>query len=325
MNQRLRLFGLLFLSIFILSNCVSTKKYEELRADKNETEMERDSLRRAYDERRYVEFNLKRTEAELKNSKENLSDLTMKYNALDQSYKDLLKRYDEILDQNSLLLSNSSSEKQELMQELSNKQLALDQKERELRNLADELKAKEESINNVTVNYDEYEKKINELQAALSAKDESLKALRTRINQALLGFSDTDLTISESNGKIYVSLSQDLLFAPGSDQIDWKGKKALQSIADVLKRYPDIEINVEGHTDSDGTPASNWDLSVRRATSVVKVLTGYGVEPTQVIASGRGPYMPLANNNSAAGKAKNRRTEIILTPNLDELYRLMNQ
>ena len=140
-----------------------------------------------------------------------------------------------------------------------------------------------------------------------------------------MGFTDSDLTISEKNGKIYVSLSQNLLFASGSDKIDWKGKKAIIQVAQVLNSNQDILVNVEGHTDSDGNPNSNWDLSVRRATAVVKVLTGQGVDAKRVTASGRAFYDPIAPNNSAANKAKNRRTEIILSPKLDLLYDIINQ
>jgi len=152
-----------------------------------------------------------------------------------------------------------------------------------------------------------------------------LTGLRSKVNQALLGFTDADLSVSERNGKIYVSLSQNLLFATNSDNIDWKGKKAIRSLADVLKQNPDINITVEGHTDPDGSPAKNWDLSVRRATAVVKILTETNVNAERITASGRSFYYPIASNATAAGKAKNRRTEIILSPRLDQLYKIINE
>ena len=122
---------------------------------------------------------------------------------------------------------------------------------------------------------------------------------------------------------MYLSLSQNLLFPSGSDEIDWKGRQALMKLADALKSNPDIDITVEGHTDTDGTAAKNWDLSVLRATTVVKLLSSYGVPSDRLIASGRGFYAPIASNDTPQGKGLNRRTEIILSPQLDELYNLI--
>ncbi|MBK7870628.1 MAG: OmpA family protein [Saprospiraceae bacterium] len=152
-----------------------------------------------------------------------------------------------------------------------------------------------------------------------------IQNLRTTVSGALTGFSDTDLTVEEKNGRLYVSLSQELLFRSGSDNVESKGRQALKQLADVLKKNPEIDITVEGHTDDVGNAASNWDLSVMRATSVVKVLTTYGIEPERVTASGRGLYAPIASNATATGKAQNRRTEIILSPKLDQLYQLLDR
>jgi chemotaxis protein MotB len=149
--------------------------------------------------------------------------------------------------------------------------------------------------------------------------------LRTNLNQALLGFTAADMSISEKDGKLYVSLSQNLLFKTGSDQIDFRGKNALKQVAEALNANPDIDIMVEGHTDSDGAPAANWDLSVRRATAVVKILSDFGVSPARMTAAGRGLYAPVAPNDSAANKALNRRTDIILSPKLDQLYQMIKQ
>jgi chemotaxis protein MotB len=118
-------------------------------------------------------------------------------------------------------------------------------------------------------------------------------------------------------------MSQNLLFSSGSEDIDWRGKQALMQVAEALKTNTDFEVVVEGHTDSDGTAARNWDLSVLRATSIVKELTKYGVEPARIVAAGRGFYAPVAPNNTQQGKALNRRSEIILTPKLDDLYRII--
>jgi chemotaxis protein MotB len=183
--------------------------------------------------------------------------------------------------------------------------------------LQEELQVKEAALA-------EREESINRLNAQLDLQRQSLQSLKAGLNDALRGFSASDLTVVERDGKIYVSMSQNLLFASGSNKLDQKGKDALVKVAGVLAKTLDFEILVEGHTDTDGTADFNWDLSVSRATAVVKELTSHGVEPKRITAAGRGFYVPVDSNESAEGKAKNRRTEIILSPKLDQLYRLLN-
>ncbi|MEO1623564.1 MAG: OmpA family protein [Bacteroidota bacterium] len=337
MHRKHLLLVALLLSFASFYGCVSSKKYEALRADNARSKMERDSVRRALDENRHVQYDLQRTEAQVEEQEEKYTALKEQFGALNNNYKALLDRYDELIFQNQTLLASSSEEVQTLNEELTAKQLELDKKERKLRQLElnliqkeNDLKEMGESTANNSARIEkearaQCEQQLNQLTSLLEAKDAKLNTLRSRINQALLGFSDDDLSVSESNGRIYVTMSQNLLFASGSDRVDWKGKQALQKLTEVLKRNTDIQVNVEGHTDSDGSAAQNWDLSVRRSTAVVKILTGYGLNPKQVVASGRSFYQPVASNNSSAGKARNRRTEIILSPKLDELYDIINQ
>lgn len=317
------LFIAFLLSLF--TACVPSRKYNDLQKESYRNKRQSDSLRSIVDKNRYLQFDIKRLEAQAKKDKEAMEELNVRVQSLGQSHQDLTYRYDQLLAQNGDLLSTTSTEKQTLTEELSAKQMELDQKERALRRLEESLKSQESSLSNVSGQFEEYERQVKELNALIKDKENKLLALRQKVNQALLGFSDSDLSVSEKNGKIYVSLSQNLLFARGSDDIDWKGKKAIIQVAQVLKNNPDISINVEGHTDADGSADRNWDLSVARATAVVKVLTGQGVDPKRIYASGRALYDPVSPNSSADSKAKNRRTEIILTPNLDELYKVINQ
>ena len=144
-----------------------------------------------------------------------------------------------------------------------------------------------------------------------------------------MNFKERDLTVTVKNGKVYVSLAEQLLFGSGSVQVDKKGEAALQQLAKALKDQKDINILVEGHTDN--VPISRtsqymhdtWDLSVMRATAIVRILTGAGLSPKQVTAAGRGEFSPLAGNDTPQNKQKNRRTEIIITPDLDELFRIL--
>lgn len=171
-------------------------------------------------------------------------------------------------------------------------------------------------------------KRIDDLDARLRSQTDAMSALRTKVSDALAGVRAEDLMITEREGKIYVSLSEKLLFTSGSAKVDPKGKDALGKLASVLRGNADISVQVEGHTDSIPVKSSrytdNWDLSTARAVSIVRLLTNtYDVPPARVEASGRGQHQPIADNASIEGRARNRRTEIILIPRLDELFDIL--
>lgn len=177
---------------------------------------------------------------------------------------------------------------------------------------------------------DERERTINELQDMINAQTERVQNLLNSVKDALLGFSSDELTVREKDGKVYVAMSDKLLFESGSARVDKRGKEALAKLAEVLNKQSDIDVYIEGHTDSKPINTAqfkdNWDLSVIRATSVVRILTkDYGVKPLQIQPCGRGEFMPVADNETANGRAKNRRTEIIMAPKLDKLYQMLNQ
>lgn len=175
---------------------------------------------------------------------------------------------------------------------------------------------------------DERSRTISELQDMMNAQNEKVQSILNSVKDALLGFSSDELTVSEKNGKIYVALSDKLLFKSGSAKVDNRGKEALAKLADVLNKQTDIDVSIEGHTDSKPIHTAqfqdNWDLSVIRATSVVRILTKeYKVNPLQILPSGRGEFMPVADNETNEGRSKNRRTEIIISPKLDKLYQML--
>lgn len=174
----------------------------------------------------------------------------------------------------------------------------------------------------------EREATINELQAMINAQNERVKTLLGNVKDALMGFSSDELSVTQKNGKVYVAMSDKLLFQSGSAKVDPRGKEALGKLAEVLKKQTDIDVNIEGHTDNVPIRTSqfkdNWDLSVVRATSVVRILTeDYGVNPLQIIPCGRGEFMPVASNEAAEGRSLNRRTEIIMAPKLDKLLEIL--
>jgi chemotaxis protein MotB len=308
MNKRLIITLSLFCCFFI--SCVSKSKYEELLQVKDYLEQENKAIADLEADNRNWKSQNQQLQNQLKKAEQDFKDLELTYNSLSRNYQDLASRYNKIIDDNRQIVDVSANEKRFLEEELARKQLELEEKKRELQFLEEGLSQREQ--------------KVQELSNLLAAKDAQMAAIRDRLNQALTGFRAEDLSVTERDGKIYVSLSQNLLFRSGSAYIDSKGKRAIRQLAQVLSNHADIDINVEGHTDSDGTPHSNWDLSVRRAVSVVKQLTASGLDARRVVASGRGENMPIAPNSTQMGKAQNRRTEIILSPKLEALYDILN-
>lgn len=174
----------------------------------------------------------------------------------------------------------------------------------------------------------EREATINKLQEEINAQNEKVAALLNSVKDALLGFNSEELTVTQKDGKVYVAMSDKLLFESGSTQVNKQGKTALGKLAEVLKKQTDIDVMIEGHTDSKPIKTvqfkDNWDLSVVRATSVVRILTkDYGVNPLQIVPSGRSEYMPVDSNDTAEGRAHNRRTEIIMAPRIDKLMDIL--
>jgi chemotaxis protein MotB len=232
--------------------------------------------------------------------KNNLAEETSKNKDLTTQYSDLQERY-----KNLSYLSTTTTDK--LSRDLAAKSNELDAKEKIL---------------------SDREKTLDEMRKIIARQDSLTNSLNNILRNALLGFNSDELSVEIKNGKVYVSLSDKLLFKSGSSAVEDKGKEALKLLAGVLDKNIDIDILVEGHTDNVPIKTSvykdNWDLSVARATSIVRILTAdYKIAPTRLTASGKGEYFPKADNDTPEGKAKNRRTEIILSPKLDELMKLL--
>lgn len=170
---------------------------------------------------------------------------------------------------------------------------------------------------------------IAELQDLIAAKEAKMNALKNAVSNALKGFEGKGLTVTHKNGKVYVSMENKLLFDSGSWAVGVQGVDAVEKLAVVLVQNPDIEVLIEGHTDNvpytGTTILDNWDLSVKRATAIVRILQQKGVKPIQITAAGRSEYIPIQSNSTSEGKAKNRRIEIILAPNLDQINKLLGE
>lgn len=322
---------LLFVLV-LLGSCVSKKSYDELQETVGyykEQATVTDSLNNAT---RNAELEKQEIEVDLKAAMMEIEQLTATNKSLYGSYQEMLAKYNSLINQNREVLSATSYENLNLQEAVASKQDQLDQKERALLQMESELRQERDRLRTVEYNYtsaqgslNDKDRRIQELETSLKANERTMNQLRNSMNEVLRGFSSDDLSAVERNGKMYVSLSQNLLFPSGSNEIDWKGRQALMKVAEALKSNPDINITVEGHTDSDGTASKNWDLSVLRATTIVKLLATYGVPSDRLTASGKAFYAPVASNDTREGKGLNRRTEIILSPQLDQLYNLIRQ
>ena len=185
-------------------------------------------------------------------------------------------------------------------------------------------------LRNQSETLSERERTINDLKAIIQKQNDMVNGLLSQVTNALVGFSSDELTVQMRDGKVYVAMSDKLLFKSGSAEVDKRGKEALAMLANVLEKQPEIDIYIEGHTDNVPIKTSrftdNWDLSVLRATSVIRILTvEYKVNPEQTIPSGRSQYFPVDDNSSPDGRSKNRRTEIILSPKLGDLFKMLNE
>ena len=252
--------------------------------------------------------------------------------ALQQQNSDLTKSRDQLTLEKSALAADKARNEEALRGTLLSKNQQVNQLNQNLGDAETDIKNKNADLQSKDADLQSKNARIADLQNALAQKDAATKALRQRVSDALLGFNAQDLQVSVKNGKVYVSLSEQLLFKSGSVKVDPKGQDAIKKLATALKDNKDVNVLVEGHTDNvpiKGTTASgakdNWDLSVMRATEITRLLTTAGMDPAQVTPSGRSMYMPVVANDTPANKALNRRTDIILTPKLDELFSILGQ
>ena len=307
--------------VFVFGSCVTKQKYNESQSDLAACNAERERLasQKINLDNRVIE--LETAVEKMKNQIRQLAADTAALGSLSQelklAYQKLQSDYEELSSAYKAMSAGNRRDAELMLARLQEAQTKLDEKERELKQLSDDLDKKSE--------------KLTELQAILDKKDADVLALREKIKKALQGFEGSGLQVTEKNGKVYISMDEKLLFASGKFNIDDKGKEALKALAKVLEADTAISITVEGHTDNvPFSPAAsaqirdNWDLSVMRATTVVKTILEYGnIAPKRLTASGRSEYIPIDGEDTKEGRAKNRRTEIILTPQLDALFEIL--
>lgn len=324
---------LIFAIAIATVSCVPTKKYEEAISKRERCEEENEKIKAQNQ-------NLETRNHELEKSNQNINskleeigkdsvNLAKELKILHDDYKFLKDKHDQLAAKNNELLKGNTYETEKILAELQKMQEELIKKEDELRALERLLNQRKENLDKLTAELQVKETRLNELQSVLDKKDEDVKALKKKLSDALYNFENNGLTITIKNGKVYVSLDESLLFASGSTEVDPKGKEALKKLAVVLGQNKDINVTIEGHTDTDPYPGKgqvkdNWDLSVLRATNILRIILENGnIDPTRLTAAGRGEFVPVDPADTREAKKKNRRTEIILTPKLDALFQII--
>ncbi|PIQ15436.1 MAG: cell envelope biogenesis protein OmpA [Flavobacteriales bacterium CG18_big_fil_WC_8_21_14_2_50_32_9] len=317
----------------VLFSCVPARKYEELKSKQTACFEENNTLKSQNQELEEKNKELFASTEKMRKEKEGMEhEIKVLEKSLDQmtkNYDNVNATYQLLLDKNNELLAGNKSATEQLMKQLQKTQEELQAQEDALRALEGTLQKKETTLNKLTEELQAREKRVNELESLISRQDSMVNALKNKVKEALLGFENNGLTIEQKNGKVYVSLDESLLFASGSYSVGERGIDALKKLAKVLEQNQEINVLVEGHTDNvplkgSGDIKDNWDLSVKRATSVVKIITENSkTNPKRLTAAGRGEYFPLDLTNTPEGRKKNRRIEVILTPKLDELFELL--
>lgn len=312
----------ILLSVFALTttSCVSSKLYKELEGKYNTLKSYYDELYRNNDQEILQKKDL---EEQLRTLQEAFDDVQTERDQLAQEVEALQKKYNNLdaayyaLEQNSSKSIEENAQKnRELLAQLEAKEQAL--------------AAENDRLMRLEADMQERSQRIAELEALIVAKDQAMTALKNAISSALTAFEGKGLTVEQRNGKVYVSMENKLLFKSGSWSVGSDGRKAIVQLGKVLGENPEIAVLIEGHTDnvpfsSGGQISGNWDLSTKRATSIIAILSeNDAINLENLTAAGRSEYAPIATNETTEGKAKNRRIEVVLTPKLDEISKLLN-
>jgi len=333
MKKYLKLITVIALLSSTMYSCVSPRLLEDEKKKRENCETVRDSLKT-----QNKDLIVANTELKSNNEayKKQISGLVTDTTVIGTSLRKMKLQYDKINKLNDELLRkqkqrnlNNAAETRKLLAELQAAQEDLQMREDKLKEAELSLNAKKENIDKLTSELENKNKKLIELQNILNKKDSAVAALKNKVTDALVGFEGKGLKVHEKNGKIYVSLEEKLLFKSGKWTVDPKGQKAIEELGKVLAKNKDINVMIEGHTDDvpykgSGQIKDNWDLSVKRSTEIVKILlNNKDIDPSRIIAAGRSSYVPIDPAKTKEARRKNRRTEIILTPKLNELFKML--
>jgi len=311
---------LIALTLVVAVSCVSPKVYKELEDKYANLKKEHRNLSDLNEELLKAKLKLENDMVALQSDYDETlmqrDKLQSDYNALKANYDNLKGSYDALEKNSSAAIAENSKKNRELLAQLEAKEQALAAENARLEALKKQL--------------EDRSSRVAELESVIAAKDKAMTDLKNAISRALTDFEGKGLTVEQRDGKVYVSMENKLLFGSGSWAVGSQGRQAVEQLGSVLADNPEIAILIEGHTDNvpykgNAQLSGNWDLSTKRATAIVNILReNANINPENLTAAGRGEYAPVATNDTAEGKAKNRRIEVILTPKLDELSRLLN-
>ncbi len=336
MNRSFLFFPVVVILALMAVSCVPGKKYRSLEDTSRQFMNERDAFKTESIElsmaNRELEAKIASLEKEAASIKQALADAETVRDKAKEDLNALSGRYNDLQNAQEELIRGNVKETRRLLEELQAAQTDLQKKEDILRQLEQSLDSKKASLDELTFELEKRNAKLVEMQQILDAQKRIVQELKNRVSEALLGFENNGLTVTMKNGKVYVSLEEKLLFRTASWEIDVNGRNALKQLSGVLEKNPDIQVMIEGHTDNvpynpaGGQLRDNWDLSVKRATTVVRVmLEGSRIDPKRLTASGRSQYLPVDDRNTSDARQKNRRTDIILAPDLTKLYELIDK
>jgi len=308
-------------TLMLLASCVSPKVYKDLEAKYADLKKENKNLARENYKldkaKTAIENELKQLKTDYKEAVAQRDKLQADYNATKASLDNLKASYEALEKNSSRAISENSQKNRELLAQLEAKEQALEAENSRLEKLKRELQDRSN--------------RVAELEKLIADKDAAMTALKNAISSALTDFEGKGLTVEQRDGKVYVSMENKLLFSSGSWAVGAEGRRAVEQLGSVLGENPDIAVLIEGHTDNvpysgNGPLTNNWDLSTKRATAIVNILReNRDINPRNLTAAGRGEYAPIALNDTPEGRAKNRRIEVVLTPKLDELSKLLSE
>jgi len=336
MNKSLAVTLVALLPVIFIISCVPGKKFREVQNTNRQNMIDRDDFKAENltlaMQNREIETKISALEKEMNKSRQDLTLAEIERNKAKDELNLISERYNNLQNAQEDLIRGNVSETKKLLAELQAAQLNLSQKEDIMRQLEQSMDLKKVTLDELTLELEKKNSKLAELEKILDAQKKLVSDLKNKVSEALLGFENNGLTVTNKNGKVYVSLEEKLLFKSASWDIDANGRNALRKLAGVLEKNPDIQVTIEGHTDNvpynpgSGQLKDNWDLSVKRATTVVRVLLeGSKIKPGRLTAAGRSEYVPVEAADTPEARQKNRRTDIILMPDLTELYDLINK
>lgn len=326
--------AVLILTVSVFAACVPQRKYAELEEKYNYLTADKTALDSQYQQLKlsYAKLNKDFEELSTRNTKlqTDFNEQESLYERIKKSYEQLTDNYERHIKSEAMNKDELKKSLRELEDKLRKKELELNEKEANLIRKEEESKKLNEDISLIAKDLKERENKVKELETLLKQKDESVTKLKETLTNALIGYKKDGLSVTEKDGKVYVSVDENLLFKSGKTDVNPLGRKALLKLSETLRENLDFNIMIEGHTDDVPIKTArfedNWDLSVLRATAITRIMTtDGGINPLQIIPSGRGEYYPVDKSKTAEARAKNRRIEIILTPELGEIMKILNK